>query len=638
MKLKEVTIDKYKNFLTKQTVSIEDGVTRLVGKNESGKTAFLTALAKYNYFDDKDTKFVFDKTNDYPRCELKAYEQKNPENNHVVISCVFEIGEELTLKIQDDVGAKTFQQKRITISRSYNGALIFEDLETDIKAFIDHFLLISNIPSDKINEFGQANTVYELYDALSKDEELKTVANSLRTNYIYKGSTGSKNDVIGSYIAQTHIFPNVPQFWYFDDYYTLPGQISLTRFNNRIVDIHFTKEQLDIAAALFSLAGISVPKLTTEHNYEAFVSELEATSNSITDKFLEYWSTNQNLEIQFEIQSVPNDKLLNIRIRNTKNRVTLPLQNRSKGFIWFFSFLVWFSRIENRDNVIILLDEPGLNLHMDAQSDLLRYIEKELAPKYQIIYTTHSPFMIDPQKLNEVRTVYESDDGNLGSVISDVLEEQDKATLFPLQAAIGYDIAQNLHVTRKSLMVEGTSDLLFVTLLSEKLRSLGKPSLDESVTIVPISGLDKVATFLALVNTNRQKAQIACLFHALDDEENRKITDLHHRIIRDSNIIFFDEFTKIISSDIEDMFKLEEYLTLFNGEFAEYEDIDVMEIDGDAPVVPQIKRMIGEGRFNRYRPANYLLRNPQLLDTLSEDTYNRFACAFDTINRILHGA
>ena len=81
-------------------------------------------------------------------------------------------------------------------------------------------------------------------------------------------------------------------------------------------------------------------------NYEEFISELEATSNSITDKLLDYWSTNKNLEINFDIQSKQNkrtntlEKFLQIRIKNTKHRVTLPLRNRSKGFIWFFSFLV----------------------------------------------------------------------------------------------------------------------------------------------------------------------------------------------------------------------------------------------------------------------------------------------------------
>lgn len=87
-------------------------------------------------------------------------------------------------------------------------------------------------------------------------------------------------------------------------------------------------------------------------------------------------------------------RYLNIRIYNTKHRVTLPLKNRSKGFLWFFSFLVWFSKIQGKKdtNYILLLDEPGLSLHASAQNDLLRFIEEKLAPEYQVLYTTHSPF------------------------------------------------------------------------------------------------------------------------------------------------------------------------------------------------------------------------------------------------------
>jgi len=91
-----------------------------------------------------------------------------------------------------------------------------------------------------------------------------------------------------------------------------------------------------------------------------------------------------------------------------------------------------------------LLDEPGLSLHAAAQADLLRFIDNELAPNYQVIYTTHSPFMIDSLKLNEVRTVYDNSNKETGSVISDALDEKDSDTLFPLQAALGYSLAQNL--------------------------------------------------------------------------------------------------------------------------------------------------------------------------------------------------
>ena len=51
MVLKKVTIHKYKSFLTEQTYDVENQITRIVGKNESGKTALLEALAKSNYFE-----------------------------------------------------------------------------------------------------------------------------------------------------------------------------------------------------------------------------------------------------------------------------------------------------------------------------------------------------------------------------------------------------------------------------------------------------------------------------------------------------------------------------------------------------------------------------------------------------------
>jgi predicted ATP-dependent endonuclease of OLD family len=41
MLLKKVTIYKYKSFLTEQSYEVESAITRVVGKNESGKTALL---------------------------------------------------------------------------------------------------------------------------------------------------------------------------------------------------------------------------------------------------------------------------------------------------------------------------------------------------------------------------------------------------------------------------------------------------------------------------------------------------------------------------------------------------------------------------------------------------------------------
>lgn len=76
----------------------------------------------------------------------------------------------------------------------------------------------------------------------------------------------------------------------------------------------------------------------------------------------------------------------------------------SSGFIWFFSFLFGLAKYKKKENLIILLDEPGLNLHAEAQFDLLKYIDKELLTRYQVVYTTHSRFMVESDKLDEIDT------------------------------------------------------------------------------------------------------------------------------------------------------------------------------------------------------------------------------------------
>ena len=94
------------------------------------------------------------------------------------------------------------------------------------------------------------------------------------------------------------------------------------------------------------------------------------------------------------------------RVENTRHGVSVGFDERSAGFVWFFSFLVWFSQMEREygDKLVILLNEPGLSLHGTAQADLLRYIKEKLLPQYQVIYSTHSPFMIDAADLFTVRT------------------------------------------------------------------------------------------------------------------------------------------------------------------------------------------------------------------------------------------
>lgn len=646
MKLKKVKVNKYKSFLQEQTVDIEEKTTRLVGKNESGKTSFLESLAKFNYFED-DAEKEFNETFDFPKNELKSYQKKGDKIE--VVQCTFEILPHQLKEIEQELGKEVFLSKEITVSVKYgSNTKSYGCVKSDEKKLLKFLLKNHSIEDLFLKELGKANNVTE---AIALCEGREDCAELLKKLKRIKDKSMNWSETLNGYIVSQYLRGWLPKFWYFDEYYSIPSRISISKMKKEQIDDTFTKEEFNTAKALFDLANIEIDELNNASSFEAFISELEATSNEITDKFLEYWTTNQNLEIKFEIEPItifhPNnsktvlsqDKILNIRIRNTKHRVSLPLKNRSKGFIWFFSFLVWFSRIESEknDQFILLLDEPGLNLHASAQKDLLKFIDNELSENYQVIYTTHSPFMIDSTKLHEVRTVYDSLDSKKGSMISNAIQEKDSETLFPLQAALGYDIAQNLYISKNNLLVEGPADLIYITVMSSLLESMGRTSLTEVATIVPVGGLDKVSTFISLLRGS--KLNIVCLLDSFTNQKGkRKVEDLiSHKIVKEKNIRFFDEFATVGGkyADIEDLFEKEEYLKLFNDTFEEYEDISIEQLDpNENQILKQINKKIGKSHFNHYRPANKLAQKGLNSKFFKEQTLVRFENMFKEINKL----
>lgn len=637
--LKDVKIAKYKSYLETQVVSIEDNITLLVGKNESGKTAFLEAIAKFNYFE-KDPKFQFDVTPDYPRNELKKYQRDNISVE--VIKCTFEISDELLGQISEELGSDIFKLKSFSYGIKYDGSASWYDLSANEELFLKNYFKDSELMPESKEELKGIKSIkaLETLNTTTQSEELKQLYQEIKKEYIDKSYKW--DNIIQGYIAQNYLKPNFPKFWYFDEYFSLPSRVNINRLQSGQIDAELTAEALKTSKALFELAGIDIAKLINASTFETFIAELEATSNEITDQIFEYWSTNENLEIKFEIESVNNsqnqnviEKVLDIRVRNIRHRVSLPLKNRSKGFNWFFSFIVWFSKIQSdgNKNFILLLDEPGLNLHASAQADLLRYIE-DLAKEYQVIYTTHSPFMIDSNHLERVRTVYDSD---AGSIISSAIQEKDPDTLFPLQAALGYDIAQNLFISKNNLLVEGPADLIYLTILSSILESEKREGLKESITIIPIGGMDKVSSFISLLRGS--KLNIVCLLDSFSDQKGKQRIDdlIKIKIIKDRNVRYFDEFvtTSNGKADIEDLYEKSEYLDMFNKAFTEYKDFAVTDLDSKLPnILQQINKLISKVRFNHYRPANQLAKMSVDSKYFSKDTLTRFENMFKEINKL----
>jgi hypothetical protein len=321
---------------------------------------------------------------------------------------------------------------------------------------------------------------------------------------------------------------------YFSNYDRMSGDVSVEKLRADIA-ANSVSEGDRVFQNFLRFAGTHLDELASLNQYEQLTARVEAASIKITDQIFEYWSQNQHLKVKFTFDAAkPGDPppfnsgtIMRARIYNGLHDMTVPFSDRSAGFTWFFSFLVSFSQVKkDHGNVVILLDEPGLSLHGCAQADLLRYIEEKLKPDHQVIFTTHSPFMVPPDRLDWVRTVEDvvvqkgQKFVSLGTKVGGDVLSTDRDTLFPLQAALGYEITQSLFVGEHTLLVEGPSDILYLKAASNELSARGRSSLDKRWIVCSSNGIDKVAAFLSLFGGN--KLHVAVLLDYAKGKRRRR--------------------------------------------------------------------------------------------------------------------
>lgn len=341
------------------------------------------------------------------------------------------------------------------------------------------------------------------------------------------------------------------------------------------------------------------------------------------------------------------------RIYNQLHDMTVPFDERSAGFVWFFSFLVMFSQVQKQHgNVIILLDEPGLNLHAKAQSDLLRYFKEKLRPRHQVIYTTHSPFMVPPDDLASVRTVEDVveqrgmyDFATHGTKVGDKVFSTDRDTLFPLQGALGYDITQSLFIGKHTLLVEGSSDLIYLQIVSSVLEERGRTGIDPRWIICPVGGIDKVQTFLSLLRGN--SLDVAVLTDYAKGQKNK--IEAVRKLLNDGWVFTASDIAMQDEADTEDLLGTELYADFVNNAYAldapnllTAASLDAVEI-----ATPRVMRRVehlfktmppGVPEFDHMRVAIWLSANVAASfepSPITDAAVDRFERLFKNLNALL---
>ena len=657
MILSKAVVKLYRSIENSGEVNIDPKVTVLVGQNESGKTAFLQALYKTQPV---DSGIAFDVTDDYPRKSLNEYETVHETQPADVTELTYTLEPQEVDRINQELGVKLIDSLSFTKVTKYGGPATIT-ISLPEATYLKAKVAAAGLPAEISNQAASKSSL-KLLIAYLQQEDLNSEGKAFLSSLVAMFEKSTWNTYLDWYVYNNYLSSGIPKFLYFDDYYLLPGKVNLQNLNHRVVasaqpgQLPLTSEEKTVLS-LLRMAGVDLQTLTDTGGYEKVKAKLEGISNSITDKIFEYWTQNKELDIEFDLRADPKDQPpfntgtnLYIRIRNRRHRVTVPFSQRSKGFIWFFSFIVWFSSIKKQfpsdRDLILLLDEPGLSLHALAQEDFLRYIDN-LAKSHQLLYTTHSPFMVHSDRLNQVRTVQDYLEG--GTKVSDNVSGADAKTVFPLQAALGYSIAQNLFISKRNLLVEGVGDLVYLQFFSSLLDKAGRPSLRDDVVVVPVGGLDKIATFVALLRGNQLELVV---LHDYESKPDPRLESLvREKLIRDKQVLNYSLYRDVpdgmsrMNTDIEDLISPSLYLKLFNSAYSkELAGVTILEtnlLPGDR-IVERIDKYLqsssiqlrASGGFNHYLVANYLASNPVSISKIDAATLKRFEQIFVAVNKL----
>ncbi len=585
-----------------------DLVTAFVGRNESGKTSLLQALYRFN----PGSKAPYDLQRDYPRDRFHQHRAAVGITGPPVCSVEFEIPDGIRQRIASLLPGGEAAPETATVHRHYDGRYT-HDFEPPLPELLlrpTALLNAFNTFAQKIRpsrpsrnddpaeysewRSGTLQWVAESKDALNKHEDLRdsdaiTLLTQLRASAEQYGTARTARAVdllltaIDGALDAARVEPpidricqlveeSLPVFIYFENYGVLDSAIWLSRYlEDR--DQDSSASRVRTVTAMFNQAGLDPVELATQGTDEMAEARkrgdtlsnedaaeerrvkerraisLNAASNEISNKFSNWWHQRRH-KIRYDADGdffriwVTDDRRENIEIE---------LESRSKGFQWFFSFyLVFLAESDGEHkNAILLLDEPGLHLHPTAQQELIAFFE-DLSRKNQILYTTHSPFLIDGDHLDRVRPVTESDEGR--ARITAGIWPQDRDTIFPLQAAAGYAMMKELFRHRKNLLVEGVTDYLYLTALSQHCASVGKVGLPDDIYIVPCGGTQKVGNLASLFLSERVRPVIL-----LDGDEAGRVRGeaLLREVYRghEAGVLMLDEVPEMPSTvtTIEDV-------------------------------------------------------------------------------------
>ena len=589
MKIEKFRINNFKSIIESNYIKLEEDLTILLGKNEAGKTSILKALESFRTdfeFDIDDLSLHSNDGENYRKENL--YEDKipvvtiyfqiesddkaklekiNPEFKNIQnIKCTkyydnhYEIAiPELNIEYKEDLeeneeeNEEEKKEKYLTeiheLTKSFKEQLDiilsdspYKTFKEDYTQLIDQILLIDQI--DNIDELDYHKKLREISD----DDEILNEINKFSSEIEFiknKIKKIRKPDIILDQILDI-----LPNFMYFSTIDILQDEAEWGKL----------KENPGKYKTLINLLKLSNIDFEDIEDFEdrSVLTEVRNGTAKISGLINESW-TQEEIELD---TIVTNNKVI-ISIKDDKVKQYYNPSVRSQGFQWFLSFYINFTvDSEELKNTIILLDDPGIYLHASGQKDLIKTLEK-ISNSNQIIITTHSPFMIDIDRLERIRLVSNLD--SKGTKVNEKFHKSNYDAFAPIRASIGMTLGDSLFIGHKTLMVEGITDNILIRPMSELLSKKNLNYIDTSkIAILSVNSADKSRFFIPFVLSEEIAYVVLLDFDDKGNEIKRKLIEEFGNI----NIMMYDEVDVLDSNHdlaIEDLFDFEFYLKAVNN-------------------------------------------------------------------------
>ena len=478
IKINKIRIKDYKSINDTGDIFIQDRITVLAGKNESGKTNILKALD--TYYQDNFSK------EDVPTRDLEL----NP-TIFVEFSILGKYFNELTDKewLDNDVEYSYCMVRSKNVKDKLSGRLcdeILKNIKIEIENYVyENFnsieiLLDCKIDMEKLKEemffmykecILEGNSIEDCLDdfvcnVFDSDNEIenkkKNIAVELKKFSLYK-FVEKIYDVI------------IPEFKYFDNFDDMiPDEIDISELN----DSEFIRKNRGFVN-LLSYFKKTLPEFMKEMEEVSRTpqTKLDEYSDNIT---LDYQNIYKQEKLKISLNKDGSKIYINIYDIDDKIKPKKPSQ-RSKGLQWFLSFYLMLN--SSSKNCILLIDEPGLYLHASAQEDILNFFENKL--ENYIIYTTHSPYLIDTKNMLRIKLVTNDRSKRKGTIVENKYYKcSDLDTITPIITAIGYNVTKSPLEFGGGLNVitEGISDRYYILAFMKLLKK------EEVIHIIPSQG------------------------------------------------------------------------------------------------------------------------------------------------------